>query len=170
MTESKRTVGASKTSCASHENRNRKRIAPIRLSGRTVSINRTGFSARSGSGSWPPGFGSRSDTRAVHLPALRVLRHQFIEFREELRIVLPRIERQLLLVCIQVKEEGFNSFLVQLSPKRSIASLVEIEGVKDLLELMLHRNAEIRLPEMQGFAHERKSGVRDYRFRASEIF
>src|SRR5215472_13071000 len=118
-------------------------LTPASSSGRGRGVRSGSGSSRSG-----PGLG----TLIVRLPGSPgtagfrgEICNQLVEFRQQQRVVLPRVGSEVGGPTLAVEQERLHSLLVQLRPPRAVAGLIEIVGVEDLLELALDRNRQVGL-------------------------
>src|SRR5579871_815591 len=98
------------------------------------------------------------------------LRNQFIQLGKQLRIVLTRIGCQRLRVPGQVEEKRFHPLLIQFFPPHAVAGLIQIIGIENLLKLVLYRNGQIRLTQVERLTDQREARVGDNRLAARQVF
>jgi len=73
------------------------------------------------------------------------MKDESVEFCQKRAVPLPGIANKFFLIDGQVVEERFDALFIQIFPVGSVASFLQPVSIEDLLELVLHRNRQVRL-------------------------
>src|SRR5262249_35868974 len=163
MALSNRAVSPSSTSRPSQPNKSRQSTARARLAATAASKSGVGLGTSSG-----PAIGLASGILGSCFSDGKRC-NQVIQFGQQGLVPGARVGLELLNVKRQGKQKRFDLLLAELFPESTITHFVDVVSIEGLLKLVLHRDGEIRLAQMQRLADEGKACVRDYGCGAGQI-